>query len=446
MRVVNVGTFLLPVRFALPALMGGGRERMLAAVAAALPECGPGDELEPSEVLLDFHRSRGARQMESMVFQGSVSVAGLGPVRLYISSLSVGFVVVEFELPDDTVVDLEATGPRQSFKGYEAPISAAVQPLIADWSERLAQAVNGGLTEPRPAAALPAGQLLWWHRIAVNPPTGREFPAARWYGVRAELADGMAAVVGNGFSLAYADDAQVVMDVVEGLLVATQEWLIVDEAKRLLAEHLIRLSQSREAGLVSVDAQYLEVLQLTERVTLRNLVLSEEVRYLANARSRVKEAAAVAWQMAVEAAELEQRTAALRDLFGLHRERITNDRDDRRNRLIVVLTVITLIQGILVWYDFLTEDDISVAADPRPSIAFGVVAVTVATLLAGFGRRRLVRLGRRLRSGARRLVARGPSPATGSRASAPRSPANARRPPAPRSPEIAPRLPERVDE
>ncbi|HET6213684.1 MAG TPA: hypothetical protein VFE14_12545, partial [Micromonosporaceae bacterium] len=73
MRIVDVGTFLLPIRFSLSGLMDGDRERVVAAVAAALPECGPGHVFERSEVLLDFHRSQGARQMEAMVFEGSLS-------------------------------------------------------------------------------------------------------------------------------------------------------------------------------------------------------------------------------------------------------------------------------------------------------------------------------------------------------------------------------------
>lgn len=425
MRIVDVGTFLLPVRFSLSGLMSGGRDRVVSSVAAALPECAVDQPAEHSEVLLDFHRSQGARQMESMVFEGALVLDGLGPVRLYISSLSVGFVVVEFDLPDDTVVDLETTGPRRNFKAYEAPVSEALAPLIADWCERIARTVDPAVCEPRPPAGLPAGQLLWWHRLAINPPVGQEFPAARWYGVRADLADGMVAIMGSGFSLVYGGTGHVILDVVEGLMVATQEWLIVDEAKRLLSEHLVRLSRSREAGLVSVDAQYLEVLKLTEEVTLRNLILSEEVRYLANARVRVKEATAMAWRMSAEAAELESRTTALRDLFGLHRERITNDRDDRRNRLIVVLTVVTLIQGILVWYDFLTQDDTTVAADPRPPIAVAVVIITIATLLAAFGRRYVLVIRRWLGGGTSRSAETG-------------------RVPAPRSPDVPARLPERV--
>jgi hypothetical protein len=159
-------------------------------------------------------------------------------------------------------------------------------------------------------------------------------------------------------------------------MVATQEWLIVDEAQRLLSEHLVRLSQTNPGDLISVDGQYAELLVLTREVTLRKLVLSEEQRYLANTRTKIKEAATESWRMDDQTRELDGRVAALRDLFALHRDRITNNRDERRNRLIFVFTAITLIQSALFWYDFLTEPSIDVAGAPRPTIALVVLSLT----------------------------------------------------------------------
>jgi hypothetical protein len=82
-----------------------------------------------------------------------------------------------------------------------------------------------------------------------------------------------------------------------------------------------------------------------------------------------------------EAQELEERTAALRDLFSLHRERIFNNRDDRRNRLIFVFTAVTLIQSVLLWYDFLTSDATTFGGAPRPAIALAVLVATLATVI-----------------------------------------------------------------
>jgi hypothetical protein len=385
LRIVDIATFLLPLRFSLSDLMAGGGARLKAALTTEFSEFGAAQPIQ-SEVLLDYHRSVGAMSMETMVFAGETSIPGLDRVQLYISSLSIGFVVISFDVPDDLVVDLESTGPRDSFKAVELEVATQLMPVITRCCERVVLATPPDLVRDRPVAALPAASLLWWHRVAIDPPPGREFPAARWYGVEAELADGVSATVGNGFTnIRGAGSRRVVDDVIEGLMVATQEWLIVDEAKRLLADHLVRLSRSRSQGLISVDAQYHELLELTEEVTLRNLHIAEEVRYLANARSKVKEAAAQAWRMQQEAAELEQRTSALTGLFALHRDRIFNDRDERRNRLVFVFTAVTLIQSVLVWYDFITGDDTTIGGSPRTWIAWVVLILTVVAVGGAIG-------------------------------------------------------------
>jgi hypothetical protein len=185
----------------------------------------------------------------------------------------------------------------------------------------------------------------------------------------------------SGFTNVYGPAGQLVDHVAEGIMVATQEWLIVDEAQKLLADHLVRLSRTRTGDLISVDGQYAELLVLTEEVTLRKLILSEEQRYLANTRTKIKDAATESWRLDDQTRELDGRITALRDLFALHRERITNDRDERRNRLIFIFTAITVVQSALIWYDFLTEPNNEVSRSPRPAIALVVLGLTVITLL-----------------------------------------------------------------
>lgn len=427
MHIIDFGTFVLPLRFPLTDLITGERDTVAAALRAELSEFTPLGGPESSGLLLDFHRSTGARQMETMLFEGVREVPGLGRVRLYLSSLSVCFVVVTIDLPDHVVADLETTGDRESFKSYETPVTDAVNVLVADWAARVERAVPAHLKQPRPNVAMAAGQLLWWHRVSVDPPAGREFPAARWYGVPVELADGVRVAIGNGFTNVHGSGAaRAVDDVVEGLMVATQEWMIVDEAKRLLAEHLVRLAQGHNTNLISVDTQYLELLRLTEEVTLRNLLISEELRYLANARSRIRYAAMEAWHMADEAAELDDRITALRDLFVLHRERITNDRDNRRNRYVFVLTAVTLIQSILVWYDFVTSDDTTMGADPRPPIAIAVLVLTLLSIIGSLSWGVLVEGRRRQRLRRQQELRHLPRPRVGANGRED-SPARARR-------------------
>lgn len=395
MRIVELGTFLLPTRLSLTRLLDGGRDEVVEALRTEFAEFASAPPLQSDGLLLDFHRSLGARQMETMLFEGAVEHPEAGVLRLYLSSLSVGFVAAEFDLPDGLPVDLDTGQGRDEFKAIESRLTAIIGPLVAGWAERASRAVRPEWRQPRPSSAMPASSLLWWHRIAVDPPAASEFSAPRHYGVNVVLGDDVQCAVGNGFSNIYGAAGPLVDHVAEGIMVATQEWLIVDEAQRLLAEHLVRLSQTRAGDLMSVDGQYAELLVLTREVTLRKLVLSEEQRYLANTRTKIKEAATESWRLDEQTRELDQRIAALRDLFALHRERITNDRDERRNRLIFVFTAITLVQSVLFWYDFLTEPNISVAGAPRPTIALVVLGLTVAALVATVWQQ--VSQGRRLR-------------------------------------------------
>ncbi len=381
MRIIELGTFLLPTRLSLTRLLGGDREAVVRALHAEFHEFAFAPPLQSDGLFLDFHRSIGARQMETMLFEGAVEHPELGLLRLYVSSLSVAFVAAELDIPDGTPVDLDTGQGRDGFKLIESNLTTAVAPLIASWAGRAQRAIRPEWTQPRPPSAMPASSLLWWHRIAVDPPADSEFSAPRLFGVEVALGDQVRCAVGSGFTNIHGSAGPLVDHVAEGLMVATQEWLIVDEAQRLLSDHLVRLSQTRAGDLLSVDGQYAELLVLTQEVTLRKLILSEEQRYLANTRTKIKDAATQSWRLDEETRELDGRIAALRDLFALHRERITNDRDDRRNRLIFIFTAITLVQSVLIWYDFLTEPNINVSEAPRPGIAFVVLGLTAVALV-----------------------------------------------------------------
>ena len=417
MRIVELGTFLLPTRLSLTRLLGGERDRVIAALKDEFSEFTSAPPLRSDGLLIDFHRSLGARQMETMLFEGAVELANLGLIRLYFSSLSVGFLVAQLDVADGVAVDLDTGEGQDDFKALESALTTAVAPLVTEWSSRALRAMRPEWTQDRPPSAMAAGTLLWWHRLAVDPPAGSEFTAPRYFGVNVELGESVRCAVGNGFTNVYGQAGALVDHAVEGLMVATQEWLIVDEAQRLLAEHLVRLSQTGSSDLVSVDSQYSELLLLTQEVTLRKLILSEEQRYLANTRTKVKDAATECWRLAEQVAELEGRITALRDLFMLHRERITNDRDERRNRLVFVITAITLVQSVLVWYDFLTEPNNSVSAQPRPAVAYVVLGLTAVALLATAWQQLMH--GRRIRAARRQLPRRTPM-ATGTTTSAPR--------------------------
>jgi hypothetical protein len=317
-----------------------------------------------------------------MVFSGATLMEDASLIRLYVSSLAVGFVVVEMDLPDDLVLDLDDEESCERFKSYETPITDRVELLLGPWCQQIVSAVDPSLLRRVPDSALQTGALLWWHRVCVDAAAEVEFPGARWYGVTAELTQGADVQIGTGVTNLHSHGRpDLIDDVIEGLMIATQEWIVVDEAKRHIGDHLVALSENDARNLITMDTQYVEVLGLTEDVTLRNLLLGQEARYLTAPRRRIREAATQAWNTAEEAQGLEERTAALRDLFSLHRERIFNNRDERRNRLIFVFTAVTLIQSILVWYDFLTSDATTFGGAPRPVISLLVLVATLASVV-----------------------------------------------------------------
>jgi len=400
MRVVELGTFLLPFRLSLPDLLTGGRDQLKTALQDEFSEFAAPPPLRSSGLVLDFHRSIGARQMESMVFEGAVDVDGLGVVNLYISALSVGFVITSLDVADGESVDLDKDGDS-AFKQRESALTDVVSPLVTEWCRRVGRATPPSWMQQPPKSTMVSGQLLWWHRVAIDPAPGSEFAAARWFGVEAKLGPDLHCSVGSGFTNIHGDPGPLLEHILEGIMIATEEWLIVDEAQRVLADHLTRLSRIPDGDLITVNSQYGEILTLTEEVTLRKLMLSEEQRYLANTRTRIKDAATECWQIAEQVAELDGRIAALRDIFALHRERIVNDRDERRNALVFIITAIALIQSVLVWYDFLTEPNNQISQDPRPLLAGTTLGITFAVAL-GVLWRQVRERRRRARSGLRR--------------------------------------------
>jgi len=129
-----------------------------------------------------------------MMATGRYTLDGLGSLRLYLSCLGAGFVVLDGHLPDGLIGDVETDASREVLRAYEQSLTDRIGPLVAGWSRRVAEAAAGDVVRAQPESTLPAGQMLWWHHVAI----GASFPAARWYGVPTELDGGAIARVGDG--------------------------------------------------------------------------------------------------------------------------------------------------------------------------------------------------------------------------------------------------------
>jgi hypothetical protein len=189
LRIVEIGTFLLPSRLSLTRMLGGDRDAIVAAFAAEFHEFATPPPLSSDGLLIDFHRSIGARQMETMLFEGAIRHPELGLLRLYLGSLSVGFVVAEVDLPDGAPIDLDTHQGVDTFKTTESNLTTGVAPLVASWADRAERALHSDWRQPRPTSAMPAGSLLWWHRLAVDPPAGSDFSAPRLFGVTVQVGE-----------------------------------------------------------------------------------------------------------------------------------------------------------------------------------------------------------------------------------------------------------------
>ncbi|GAB3666370.1 hypothetical protein GCM10027589_31450 [Actinocorallia lasiicapitis] len=384
MQVVEIGTFLLSRRFSMSKLHREGVEGTRNQITATLTEISAGFDVEAGTLLLDYHRSQGAQQIETYVFWGMLDPQRLGlewvrSCTVYISSLSVGFVVVEIDVPDDVTLDFQAQVGPTGLKFYELALEGVLRPLIADWCRRIEEAVD--CVELPLDVSLPRAKMLWWHRILIAPGPELEPATTKVYGRSCELESGVC-TVGNGFtSISTADlGPKEVFDVVAGLVIATEEWLVLDESNRSLSAGLVQLGDARLTNYREIEGYYEQILELTEEIALRNLLMTDGMRYLANARARVHEAAFEIWQMGRESSLLEERTNQLRELFGVHQQRVAAHREDSRNSMILAFTVLTLVQSVLAWYVFLVEDDTSMAEQPRPVMAFAVLAISVTFL------------------------------------------------------------------
>jgi len=447
MRIIAVVTFSLPVDFAPSNLMADH-----TAVIEPLISCFPGfrphrperdvsDGAADDFVLLDYPDPRQAARTRNLLLDGTVRLqdAGTGldvTVRIAVSSLSSGFAVLELPpCPDDIDLDLDRPGRGQALRDLEAPYRRALGRQIRLWCEcmeRVVAPLDGVSLKRRGEGMLPTGKMLWWHRILLDP--GERVPMDVQVGVTCHLG-ATTCTVGYLFtSLAHTDE-QSLQDCVNGLMLASQNWLIIDDATRLTTSRLMRIETSSPDNQADVDRQYDEILDLTDKAVFRGAIFGESIRYISNAQLAVKNAADQAWGIAEEGRTLTDRMSALREIFNLRRERLTNRRDEFRNKVIIALTSLTVLQTVFDWYDFFTAASVSPGPAPRPAIS---VATLVATLCGAavilFAADLVRRASRHLRRARKRGGDRGQAPPP-----VPNIPGARGEPPAPRSP--APRPP-----
>jgi hypothetical protein len=177
--------------------------------------------------------------------------------------------------------------------------------------------------------------------------------------------------------------------VLTGVMSATDDWIGLDEANRLISHRLRKLEGVRWKHVGEVDREFTESLKLSKDLALRDMVRLEDSRYTVNASGVVMDAAAERWSMGRERAALEVQLQTLRDSLDFHRTIVQSRRDERRNRLLFVFTAIAMFQSVLVWYDFAHESNNTLGPALRLSVGAAITVLTIAVVAAAlFSRRR----------------------------------------------------------
>jgi hypothetical protein len=360
-----IAPFLMRFRLGARTFGGSVGDRLEDAVRDALPDFISEDSEPDSPLLFDYHVSTGGSRLSGKKTVGTVNLgeeAGTWWIRFDPSGMC--HMLRSIEIPD-----------RETLHRRERELVYLLNPHVQRWVDAISAAMlASGVVDPAGPDTMDQAMLLWWHRVLIDPPEGEEPAATRTYGVEKKIHDNAWVRFGDGFTTLVGLPEHRLPDVLVGVSSATDDWIAVDEANRLISARLRRLDATRWNDVEDVDKEFQAALKLSKDLALRDMVRLEESRYLVNASGVVREAAEERWQMDRERAAVEIQLQTLRDSLDFHRTIIQTRRDERRNQLLTVVTLAALFQAVLVWYDFVHEGDNTLGPALRLSVA-GITAV-----------------------------------------------------------------------
>jgi hypothetical protein len=377
-QVVLIAPFLM--RFRLGARTFGGEVglRLYTAVREALPDFAAQAAEPESPMLFDHHMSTGGSRISGKKTVGTVEVEGAGRVWIRFDPSGYCHLMQTVEVED-----------RDAMHRRERQLVYALNEHVERWVDTVSTAMlDSKLVDPAGEDTLDAGMLLWWHRVLIDPPEGQEPAATRVYGVERKVHDDAWLRFGDGFTTLVGVPRHRLSEVLTGVMAATDDWIGLDEANRLISHRLRLLANVRWRHVGEVDREFAESLKLSKDLALRDMVRLEDSRYTVNASGVVMDAAAERWSMGRERAALEVQLQSLRDSLDFHRTIVQSRRDERRNRLLFVFTAIALFQSVLVWYDFAHEENNTLGPALRLSVAAAIALLTITVVATALLSRR----------------------------------------------------------
>ncbi|GAA1854047.1 hypothetical protein [Myceligenerans crystallogenes] len=231
------------------------------------------------------------------------------------------------------------------------------------------------------AGAAFEGQIIWWHRLLVA-------PAPEVCAVHGLTHGGDRVEVGDGYT--YVPDGAFLDDVEEGVLAATEEWIIFDGAYRGMLDQMGRMrNASRRRRTDRLDELVLEGAEAAADLEYQMLVMDERARYLTHAAAATRASAVAAWRLDESREGLRDQVTSVRSVASDARDAIGRKMDVRRNNLLYLFTLIAAMEMALIVYEFLVERDAPITSILRVVVAGAMlIAAGASTYLVMTGERR----------------------------------------------------------
>ena len=341
-RVALIAPFLCSARPDLSALLSGDPYAVRDALAEDFGEwsCEPGQESAHAS-LIDDHESLGASLLPGRLLTGRRQVpqvasdVGVTALTVSVGLHGVASLVMWLELDD---LDL--------LEDAESSLCSLVPRLAAEIRDHLlgsdALTTSVRIVDVR----YPQDAFLYWHRVLCAP-AAQEVWAHRLSGdVAVPLGNGSVAHVGDGYTTVCDASADVVDDVVRGLLRAQELWLTTTTVSQSL---LLEIGLLTRAGGSTADlaATQRQAVALADREALREGVVQDEIAFATGVQRSVLDGAAASWGLELDNAGVRRR---LEVLLRMIERRVTEHQarqQDRLNAIVLALTAVGALALVL---------------------------------------------------------------------------------------------------
>jgi hypothetical protein len=225
---------------------------------------------------------------------------------------------------------------------------------------------------PQDLELLPPNQILWWHSIFLGGCTDLDDLDAEMRDFLSHESDARLRVQ-YLFSVFKPDSLQetgALTNVIYGLLLATEDWVVADTTNRILTKHLTAMHEA----LSHDNHKLLEKLMvegdtLTTTGQCLQLYLDERDRYTAVTRRSAWSLARKAWGIENELLDLQNKIATAVQQTATATKRIGQRSDSYRNLVLFAIALLTALQGTLLVIDFAVHNDFSVEVPIRALLA-----------------------------------------------------------------------------